>query len=437
MTVTYYYNGICATDHLLSEPEISAKQTRHFIWPRGQHRTYICLADTHICTAPDLLSSKNVVNLYIESMQDSSFQCLCEVCVFPRKDGSSYIALLQKEVCVGVDLLGVDISYQGSPPPLSTPGPQIRWDETHDFSACATSSCSTPESWFQTYPEIQLESTASNDLMKAGFADPAAFGLPVRGLICQSPQDWFATRLVSLPRLSSLMRASAGTCTSTILQFCPAKKSTVTTHPQQCREENQGPSHSGSSLVSLGKYCKNPVTSRDCEHLNNAIGLFAPMAACCTSSVDMAISQTWQPKVTNTLSEWYHPAFVKSMNETLRRPSWRVPWRQNSCGDVFRHAHDTQKFCRACFGAMPRLKSHWVPPRDQLLQRSTVHFDLSEVTQVTALDSLQFCACLSFLPYLIPLSTSQSKASKSCLPKLKSTRQNSLKLRHSWLLFQL
>ena len=59
-------------------------------------------------------------------MQDSSFQCLIEVCVFPRKDGNSYIALLQKEVCVGVDLLGVDISYQGSPPPLSTPGPQIR-----------------------------------------------------------------------------------------------------------------------------------------------------------------------------------------------------------------------------------------------------------------------------------------------------------------------
>ena len=234
-------------------------------------------------------------------MQDSSFHCLCEVCLFLRNDGNSYIALLQKEICVGVDLLGVDISSQGSPPPLSTPGPQIRWDETHDFSACANSSCSTAESWFQTYPEIQLESTASNDLMKAGFADPAAFGLPVRGLICQSPKDWFATRLVSLPRLSSLMRASAGTCTSTILQFCLAKKSTVTTHPQQCREENQGPCHCGTSLVSLGKYCKNPVTSRDYEHLNNAIGLFAPMAACCTSSVDMAISQTWQPKVPSLL----------------------------------------------------------------------------------------------------------------------------------------
>ena len=78
------------------------------------------------------------------------------------------------------------------------------------------------------------------DLMKAGFVDPAAFGLPVRGLICQSPKDWFATRLVSLPRLSSLMRASASTCTGTILQFCPAKKSTVTTHPQQCREDNHG-----------------------------------------------------------------------------------------------------------------------------------------------------------------------------------------------------
>ena len=81
----------------------------------------------------------------------------------------------------------------------------------------------------------------------------------------------------------------------------PCKKSTVTTHPQQCREENQGPCHCGTSLVSLGKYCKNPVTSRDYEHLNNAIGLFAPMAACCTSTVDMAISQTWQPKVPSLL----------------------------------------------------------------------------------------------------------------------------------------
>ena len=27
------------------------------------------------------------------------------------------------------------------------------------------------------------------DLIKAGFVDPAAFGLPVRGLICQSPKD--------------------------------------------------------------------------------------------------------------------------------------------------------------------------------------------------------------------------------------------------------
>ena len=206
-----------------------------------------------------------------------------------------------------MDLLGVDISSQGSPPPLSTPCPQIRWDETHDFSACAASSCSTSESWFQTYAEVQLESTASNDLMKAGFADPAAFGLPVRGLICQSPKDWFATRLVSLPRLSSLMRASAGTCRSTILQFCLAKRSTVTTHPQQFFEENQGPSHCGSSLVSLGKYCKNPVTSRD--YLNNAIGLFAPMAACCTPSVDMAISQTWQPKVTNTIPYNFSKAF--------------------------------------------------------------------------------------------------------------------------------
>ena len=52
----------------------------------------------------------------------------------------------------------------------------------------------------------------------------------------------------------------------------PCKKSTVTTHPQQCREENQGPCHCGSSLVSLGKYCKNNVTSRDYEHLNNAMG---------------------------------------------------------------------------------------------------------------------------------------------------------------------
>ena len=59
-------------------------------------------------------------------MQDSSFHCLCEVCLFPRKDGNNSVALLQKEVCVGVDLLGVDISSQGSPPPLSTPGPQIR-----------------------------------------------------------------------------------------------------------------------------------------------------------------------------------------------------------------------------------------------------------------------------------------------------------------------
>ena len=99
----------------------------------------------------------------------------------------------------------------------------------------------------------------------------------------------------------------------------PCKKSTVTTHPQQCREENHVPSHCGSSLVSLGKYCKNSVTSRDYEHLNNAIGLFAPMAACCTPSVDMAISQTYQPKVTNTMpynfsalfdwieNSWIHP----------------------------------------------------------------------------------------------------------------------------------
>ena len=190
----------------------------------------------------------------------------------------------------------------------SSLGPQIRWDETHDFSACATSSCSTTEAWFQTYAEIQLESTASNDLMKASQVQQA-FGLPVRGLICQSPKDWFATRLVSLPRLSSLMRASAGTCTSTILQLCLAKRSTVTTHPQQCREENHGPSHCGSPSVSLGKYCKNPVTSRDYEHLNNAIVLFAPMAACCTPSVDMAISQTWQPKVTNTIPHNFSKAF--------------------------------------------------------------------------------------------------------------------------------
>ena len=137
--------------------------------------------------------------------------------------------------------------------------------------------------------------------MKAGFADPAAFGLPVRGLICQSPKDRFATRLVSLPRLSSLMRASAGTCTAQFCNFALQK------------------THCGSSLVSLGKYCKNSVTSRDYEHLNNAIGLFAPMAACCTPSVDMAISQTYQPKVTNTMpynfstpfcwieNSWIHP----------------------------------------------------------------------------------------------------------------------------------
>ena len=32
---------------------------------------------------------------------------------------------------------------------LVHPGPQARWDEMHDFSACATSSWSTADTWFQ------------------------------------------------------------------------------------------------------------------------------------------------------------------------------------------------------------------------------------------------------------------------------------------------
>ena len=234
-------------------------------------------------------------------MQDSSFHCLCEVCLFLRKDGNSYIiALLQKEVCVGVDLLGPDISSQGSPPPLSTPGStnKVRWNAwllrlCHIFLL---------DGWIL-IPDICRDPTRIHCLERSNESQPGPASLRAsrkridlpepEGLICTETGEFAKIIITDASQCWYLHKHNSA--------ILPCKKSTVTTHPQQCREENQGPCHCGSSLVSLGKYCKNNVTSRDYEHLNNAMGLFAPMAACCTSSVDMAISQTWQPKVPSLL----------------------------------------------------------------------------------------------------------------------------------------
>ena len=119
-------------------------------------------------------------------------------------------------VCLGVDLLGPDISSQGSTPPSSTPGPQARWDEMHDFSACATSSWSTADTWFQeTYASAWWNEWRRWDptriLHQPGPARKR-IDLPWKpiGLICnETGQD----SLMSLPRLSlSLVDVSQCSC---------------------------------------------------------------------------------------------------------------------------------------------------------------------------------------------------------------------------------
>ena len=160
-------------------------------------------------------------------------------------------------------------------------------------------------------PDIRRDPTRIHCLERSNESQPGPASLRAsrkridlpepEGLICNETGEFAKIIITDASQCWYLHKHDSATL--------PCKRSTVTTHPQQCREENHGPSHCGSPSVSLGKYCKNPVTSRDYEHLNNAIVLFAPMAACCTPSVDMAISQTWQPKVTNTIPHNFSKAF--------------------------------------------------------------------------------------------------------------------------------
>ena len=141
-------------------------------------------------------------------MQDSSFHCLCEVCVFFRKDGNSYVSewtYLALTFHLRVQLLPHPplVHKQGEMKCMTSPlvqrllGRRLTLDSRKHTQVLDEMNCDAGR-------EIQLESTASmNDLMKAlvdGMshlcpledsckkASCISQVQPVRGLICpESP----------------------------------------------------------------------------------------------------------------------------------------------------------------------------------------------------------------------------------------------------------